>query len=246
MNRPQTGTLAIMITSNSLQALFRDIANTKNEQELRQQVMASLGEYFVANRWKIMFFDELPIDNPKIYNLFKLAISTDHNPVLRYLVENHAAVHEELLLPPGMWEKICPRLDHGHVMAGPIVGDGRLLGAVGFTRHGSAAPFNSQNLTDLNALCLHLSTSLTTFRFRHNNQLVNDKGGLQKIYKTPTNPLTSREMEIAHLVAQGLTNTEIGKRLWITENTVKQALKRMFRKLEVSSRAAMVAKISRF
>ncbi len=240
-----------MITSNSLQALFQVIANTNNEQELRQQVMASLGEYFAANRWKIMFFDELPINNPKIYNpkiynLFKLAISTDHNPVLRYLVENHAAVHEELLLPPGMWEKICPRLDHGHVMAGPIVGDGRLLGGVGFTRHSSAAPFNSQNLTDLNALCLHLSTSLTTFRFHHNNQLVKDKGGLQKIYETPTNPLTPREMEIAQLVAQGLTNAEIGKKLWITENTVKQALKRMFRKLEVSSRAAMVAKISRF
>jgi len=30
------------------------------------------------------------------------------------------------------------------------------------------------------------------------------------------------------LVAKGLTNTEIGIELWITQNSVKQALKRMF------------------
>ena len=50
--------------------------------------------------------------------------------------------------------------------------------------------------------------------------------------------------QIAELVAQGLTNAEIGAAFWITENSVKQALKRMFRKLEVSSRAEMVARLS--
>jgi DNA-binding CsgD family transcriptional regulator len=241
-----------MITTNSLQSLFRAIANANDEQELKQQVMVILGEYFAANRWGLMFFDECPSDN-KISPVMKLAISPDYNPVLRYLLNRHTAVHEELLLPPGVWGTICPRQDHGHVMAGPIVGDGNLLGGVGFTRHSSAVPFNSQNLTDLNALCLHLSIRLTTFR------LFRDKGKLQQIYHTetqtetqteitqkkPKKTLTPREMEIVQLVAQGLTNTEIGKKLWITQNTVKQALKRIFRKLEVSSRAAMVAKISR-
>lgn len=60
-------------------------------------------------------------------------------------------------------------------------------------------------------------------------------------YKLNTNCLTPREIQIAQLVAQGQTNAEIGVTLWITENSVKQALKRMFRKLEVSSRAQMVA-----
>jgi DNA-binding CsgD family transcriptional regulator len=46
------------------------------------------------------------------------------------------------------------------------------------------------------------------------------------------------------LVALGRTNAEIGSELWIAENSVKQALKRMFRKLKVSSRAEMVAQIS--
>jgi DNA-binding NarL/FixJ family response regulator len=55
--------------------------------------------------------------------------------------------------------------------------------------------------------------------------------------------LTSRERQIADLVAKGLTNTEIGQELWITQNSVKQALKRMFRKLEVTARTELVAKL---
>ncbi len=50
-------------------------------------------------------------------------------------------------------------------------------------------------------------------------------------------------MQIANLVAKGLTNAEIGAELWITHNSVKQALKRMFRKLGVSARTEMVAKL---
>jgi len=56
--------------------------------------------------------------------------------------------------------------------------------------------------------------------------------------------LKSRELQIANLVALGRTNTEIGTELWITENSVKQALKRMFRKLKVSSRTEMVAQLA--
>jgi DNA-binding CsgD family transcriptional regulator len=50
-------------------------------------------------------------------------------------------------------------------------------------------------------------------------------------------------MQIAELVAQGKTNAEIGAELWITENSVKQALKRIFRKLSVSSRTEMVTRV---
>lgn len=58
-----------------------------------------------------------------------------------------------------------------------------------------------------------------------------------------SNLLTARELQIAELVSLGRTNAEIGNELWIAENSVKQALKRMFRKLGVSSRAEMVAQL---
>ncbi len=53
----------------------------------------------------------------------------------------------------------------------------------------------------------------------------------------------AHEIQIAALVAKGLTNAAISQALWISENTVKQALKRIFRKLTVSNRAAMVSKL---
>lgn len=48
--------------------------------------------------------------------------------------------------------------------------------------------------------------------------------------------LAGRELEIAKLAAEGLTNVEIGNRLFITQNTVKTQLKRIFQKLEIGSR----------
>lgn len=56
----------------------------------------------------------------------------------------------------------------------------------------------------------------------------------------PAKPLLSeREMEVAQLVAQGLSNQEIGLRLYISTNTVKTMLKRMFEKLGIHSRTML-------
>jgi DNA-binding NarL/FixJ family response regulator len=52
--------------------------------------------------------------------------------------------------------------------------------------------------------------------------------------------LTSRELEIAILVAQGHANKNIAYRLRISEWTVATYLRRIFAKLNVESRAAMV------
>ncbi|HIK56978.1 MAG TPA: helix-turn-helix transcriptional regulator [Synechococcales cyanobacterium M55_K2018_004] len=52
--------------------------------------------------------------------------------------------------------------------------------------------------------------------------------------------LTGRELQIATLVAQGLPNKKIAKKLHISEWTVATHLRRIFAKLNVDSRAAMV------
>ena len=48
--------------------------------------------------------------------------------------------------------------------------------------------------------------------------------------------LTKREMEILRLVAEGLTNEEIGKKIFISETTVKTHLTNIFDKLKVNNR----------
>ncbi|AFY55600.1 response regulator containing a CheY-like receiver domain and an HTH DNA-binding domain [Rivularia sp. PCC 7116] len=224
---------------NSLQLIFEEIAQTRNKEQLRGQVMVKLGDYFQAKRRGLFFFDS--ISRRKTSGLVELALSIEHNPVLRYVVEHHAPVHEEVVLQPGRWKTICPRIDHGHVMAGPIIGNGKLIGGIGFTRTREASAFNTKDLADLSAVCLHLSTWLITVKSQIKQSKLNLD--LDVDLDSNINCLTPREIQIAELVAQGLTNAQIGKELWIQENSVKQALKRMFRKLKVSSRAEMVAKV---
>ena len=48
--------------------------------------------------------------------------------------------------------------------------------------------------------------------------------------------LSKREGEVARLIADGLTNKEIGGRLFISEHTVRSHVKSLLRKLGVSSR----------
>jgi DNA-binding NarL/FixJ family response regulator len=57
--------------------------------------------------------------------------------------------------------------------------------------------------------------------------------------------LTSRELEIAQLVATGLTNKQIAEHLFLSPRTVETHLMHLFAKLDVSTRAAVAPALSR-
>ncbi|WFR72818.1 response regulator transcription factor [Prescottella defluvii] len=59
--------------------------------------------------------------------------------------------------------------------------------------------------------------------------------------RRPDQALTAREAELLSLLAEGLTNKELGKRLFISEATVKTHLAHIYAKLGVDSRAAAVS-----
>jgi DNA-binding NarL/FixJ family response regulator len=60
------------------------------------------------------------------------------------------------------------------------------------------------------------------------------------VRRPPRDSLSAREVEVLRLVAPGLINAEIGRRLYISEATVKTHLLRLFGKLGVSDRTAAV------
>lgn len=228
----------------NLQSLFHAMAAASDERKLRLAFMDNVGEHFGVQRWGIYLTDEqsrlvsvdvsgVPESLVERYEQVGRAV----DPVMRYVVERHAPAHEELVLPPGGWKQCdlyqncCAYYDHEHIMTGPIVGAGQLIGTVHFARTGHTPAFSSDHLADLSALCLHLSACLAMVM-----------RSPQQFNSPLAHRLTPRERQIVELVAQGLTNAEIGAKLWITENSVKQALKRIFRKLEVVNRAEMVAR----
>jgi DNA-binding CsgD family transcriptional regulator len=230
----------------SLHPLFQSLATAPNEQSLRSRFMDGVNESFGVQRWGIYLLGDdnyaesidvqgVSDDFVDRYQQFGRSI----DPVLDYVIEYHAPAHEELVLPPGGWKQsdlyqiCCSQYNHEHIMTGAIVGNGQLIGTVNFARVGDNVPaFNWSDLASLGAACSHFSTKLA--ELRRQSDPVSD----QIVQR-----LTPREIQIAMLVAQGLTNAEVGAELWITQNSVKQALKRMFRKLEVSARTEMVARL---
>jgi DNA-binding CsgD family transcriptional regulator len=208
--------------------------------------MDGVSESFGVQRWGIYLLgdenyaesvDAQGVSDDFVDRYQKFGKSVD--PVLNYVMKYHAPAHEELVLPPGGWkqsdlyQRCCSEYNHEHIMTGAIVGNGQLIGTVNFARVGDNIPaFDWSDLANLGAACSHFSIRLAELRRQSDS-----------IPDPIIQCLTPREIQIAILVAKGLTNTEIGTELWITQNSVKQALKRMFRKLEVSARTEMVAKL---
>ncbi len=58
--------------------------------------------------------------------------------------------------------------------------------------------------------------------------------------QVPTPRLTDRELEVLRLVATGLNNREVAKRLFISENTVKNHVRNILEKLQLHSRMEAV------
>ncbi len=54
-------------------------------------------------------------------------------------------------------------------------------------------------------------------------------------------PLSERELEVLHLIAEGLTNRDIGERLYLSLNTVKVHTRNIYGKLGVNNRTQAVA-----
>ncbi|MEM7724987.1 MAG: LuxR C-terminal-related transcriptional regulator [Cyanobacteria bacterium P01_A01_bin.45] len=211
--------------SKFLHSLFLQLASAKDEHQLRMHYMDAFGSCFAVQRWGIYMIDEKShyrsgdvkgiskVDGfVELYEKVGRAI----DPVMQYVTEHHAPAHEEMVLPPGGWKQCllykncCGYYDHEHIMTGPIVGNGNLIGAVYFARVGDTPAFTNQDITNLSAICTNMSACLATIQ-------------VQKLYldSYSANLLTPREIQIAQLVAQGLTNIQISKELWITSNSVK-------------------------
>jgi DNA-binding CsgD family transcriptional regulator len=66
----------------------------------------------------------------------------------------------------------------------------------------------------------------------------------RRVFSPPSDAverLSPREHEILELVAQGLTNAEVARQLWISRGTVRKHLENVYEKLDVHSRTGAVA-----
>jgi DNA-binding NarL/FixJ family response regulator len=77
---------------------------------------------------------------------------------------------------------------------------------------------------------------MEAFAERARHELLATGETLRKRTAEPTNTLTAQEAHIARLVADGHTNPEIAAQLFLSARTVEWHLRKVFTKLEISSR----------
>lgn len=231
--------------SDPLQAIIREIVTAKDEVQLRHRYMDGVAHLFQSPHSALYLYgtETVPpqIDLhglPDSFLDYYRDIGAALDPFMPYIAIHHIPVHDGVLFAAGHWQQSplytigCGKIyHHEHVMSGPLVGNGTLIGSVHFARTVDTAGFTTQDLLRLSALCAHISSTLAVCR-----RSLTDRSPTLEL-------LTPRERQIALLVAKGLTNSQIGAELWITQNSVKQALKRMFRKLNVSARAELAARL---
>jgi len=104
-----------------------------------------------------------------------------------------------------------------------------------------------QGFVSLNAGAQDFIASLRLLAEGHVVAIGPDVGSLADVaseihsHADSTSTLTARESDITVLVAEGLTNKELGIRLFLTEGTVKVHIRNIFRKLGMSHRSELVA-----
>ena len=160
------------------------------------------------------------------------AVSLD--PIHSMLATRHGVVRSNDLFDDAEWRRhpffrdLCAPFGLEAYMAGELVDAGSLRGAIVVVRPYGDAAFSLGDARRLHAICLHASVALT--------RLTHEARGSPR-----TDLLSPRQQQLVQLVANGLTNEQIGRACGITTHGVKKSLERLFARMNVSSRAELIA-----
>ncbi len=154
----------------------------------------------------------------------------------------------DFLLPQGIY----------HMAGVQILQNDRLLGEISLHRKASSPDFSDREMYILQMLHSHINSVFTGLASTNSEYGLPDGEAAVSINPGPSDllsdltpesrataassnkSLTRRERDIVSLIAQGKTNQEIARQLYISENTVKTYIKRLFVKLGVKSRTELV------
>lgn len=116
----------------------------------------------------------------------------------------------------------------------PLKANNNCIGGIGIFKPKSDGDFSPKDFALMTYLSEHISTHFNNFK-----QYKTKEDSTSLLIKKDL-PLTKREIEIALLVKQGLSNEEISNTLHISFHTVKTHLEHIYRKLDISNRASML------
>jgi DNA-binding CsgD family transcriptional regulator len=146
------------------------------------------------------------------------------DPLMTLLARRRTAVTER---DAGAEPTVCARWGMSRILIVPVFAADGIAGSLNLVRPAGTPAFSAQE--QLTALALAAQASVALARCQDD------------VPPAAALALTPRERELLDLLALGLRNREIAARRGVSEHAVHQALKRLYRKLGVRSRAAAVA-----
>lgn len=157
-----------------------------------------------------------------------------HDPIYREALAQHAAVRDSDVHSQNACAAFkagfSERLGAVSYVVAPIYGqDGGCTGTLHLWRRRASPPFNAAERVQAMAFTGLLSMILTRVSF-----------GTEAAPR-----LAPREHQVAQLAASGHTNRAIASELGVAPETVKQTLRRVFRKVSVASRTELAAHYAR-
>ena len=225
--------------------------------DLRQRIMAGLKRITPYHKGffdlcdcgqtgRFVFYDPVSIDmsaeellsyyqkyEPGDYTTWIFSVN---NPVV---YRDSAFVTDEMRERSELYREWMIPMDVHYSMGSTQVGNGMIYGSITLFRDRASGDFTEEEEECLAVLNRHLSTYLAA---TCPAGLRRDETGKPTLNRTT---LTEREQEIAALVAEGLSNQQIGLRLFISENTVKKHVKNIYQKMSVSNRHQLMAELYR-
>lgn len=88
-----------------------------------------------------------------------------------------------------------------------------------------------------------LITSLEMAIYRHAQQKRGKMFSMHEINSQIKTPITQREYEVLLDVSQGMTNKQMAEKHFVSVNTIKSHLKKVYQKLDVHNRSSAIAKL---
>ena len=110
----------------------------------------------------------------------------------------------------------------------------------------------SKNLTEVQTRLMAYAEKLLVAFPSHASQLLiiaqhpfgtGEQASSPALQSSLVDPLSARELEVLHLIAEGLSNLSIAQKLFLSTGTVKVHLKHIYGKLDVNSRTQAVARL---
>jgi DNA-binding CsgD family transcriptional regulator len=167
----------------------------------------------------------------ELYRECTFCTYSDRSGDLRSVVKNADFYSAPLWHATGMYTDVCRPQGFEHVLLlylpeppGRVTGPGRTVRL--YCYRGSGLDFSERDRALLVLLRPHLYQAYLDVERRHH----------------PVPRLTPRQNDLLRLLATGRTNTQIARRLGISEGTVRTHLENIYEKLGVSSRAAAVTR----